>query len=224
MTSSDTITSKGKVTSRIWDPVVRIGHWTLVFTFITAYITEGEAPVHMWAGYLLAAVVLFRLLWGFIGTRHARFSDFLCSPARIFAYLKSLLGRRPQHYRGHNPAGGVMILLLLLSLTLTAGSGMALYAVDEHAGPLAGAARLPGHPGLRHAGASRAPRPHRRGAVPPREPGSVDRDRGAAADADATDAGSANSDDHRRDPLAGSQPAGGRTRDRPRAGRTAYAR
>lgn len=138
MTSSDTITSKGKVTSRIWDPVVRIGHWTLVFTFITAYITEGEPPVHMWAGYLLAAVVLFRLLWGFIGTRHARFSDFLCSPARIFAYLKSLLGRRPQHYRGHNPAGGVMILLLLLSLTLTAGSGMALYAVDEHAGPLAG--------------------------------------------------------------------------------------
>jgi cytochrome b len=138
MTSSVTITSKGKVTSRIWDPVVRIGHWTLVFTFITAYITEGEPPVHMWAGYLLAAVVLFRLLWGFIGTRHARFSDFLYSPARIFAYLKSLLGSRPEHYRGHNPAGGVMILLLLLSLALTAGSGMALYAVDEHAGPLAG--------------------------------------------------------------------------------------
>jgi len=138
MPSSDSITSKGKVTSRIWDPVVRIGHWTLVFSFITAYITEGEAPVHMWAGYLLAAVVLFRLLWGFIGTRHARFSDFLYSPARILAYLKSLLGRRPEHYRGHNPAGGVMILLLLLSLALTAGSGMALYAVDEHAGPLAG--------------------------------------------------------------------------------------
>lgn len=138
MTSSGTNTSKGKGTSRIWDPVVRIGHWTLVFAFITAYITEGEAPVHMWAGYLLAAVVLFRLLWGFIGTRHARFSDFLYSPARIFAYLKSLLGRRPEHYRGHNPAGGVMILLLLLSLALTAGSGMALYAVDEHAGPLAG--------------------------------------------------------------------------------------
>jgi cytochrome b len=92
----------------------------------------------MWAGYLLAAVVLVRLLWGFIGTQHARFSDFLYSPARILAYLKGLLGSRPEHYRGHNPAGGVMILLLVLSLVLTAGSGMALYAAEEHAGPLAG--------------------------------------------------------------------------------------
>jgi cytochrome b len=132
------MTPSSKESSRVWDPVVRIGHWTLVFTFVLAYVTEGEAPVHMWAGYLLATVVLFRLLWGFIGTAHARFSDFLYSPARVFTYLKSLLGGRPEHYRGHNPAGGVMILLLLLSLALTAGSGMALYAVEEHAGPLAG--------------------------------------------------------------------------------------
>lgn len=131
------MTSLSKETSRVWDPVVRVGHWTLVFTFVLAYVTEGEAPVHMWAGYLLAAVVLFRLLWGFIGTAHARFSDFLYSPARILVYLKSLLGGRPEHYRGHNPAGGVMILLLLLSLALTAGSGMALFAVEDHAGPLA---------------------------------------------------------------------------------------
>ena len=132
------MTPSSKESSRVWDPVVRIGHWTAVFTFVLAYVTEGEAPVHMWAGYLLATVVLFRLLWGFIGSAHARFSDFLYSPARILTYLKSLLGGRPEHYRGHNPAGGVMILLLLLSLALTAGSGMAIYAVEEHAGPLAG--------------------------------------------------------------------------------------
>lgn len=132
------MTPSSKESSRVWDPVVRIGHWTLVFTFVLAYVTEGEAPVHIWAGYLLATVVLFRLLWGFVGTAHARFSDFLYSPARILAYLKNLLGGRPEHYRGHNPAGGVMILILLLSLTLTAGSGMAIYAVEEHAGPLAG--------------------------------------------------------------------------------------
>jgi cytochrome b len=132
------MTPSSKEFSRVWDPVVRIGHWTLVFAFALAYVTEGEAPVHMWAGYLLATVVLFRLLWGFIGTAHARFSDFLYSPARIFAYLRSLPGGRPEHYLGHNPAGGVMILLLLLALALAAGSGMALYAVEEHAGPLAG--------------------------------------------------------------------------------------
>lgn len=132
------MTSSASQKAKVWDPVVRVGHWTLVFTFFTAYFTEGEPPLHMWAGYLLATVVLLRLLWGFVGTRHARFGDFLYSPARIAAYLRSLWRGRPEHFRGHNPAGGLMILLLLLSLALTAGSGMALYAADDHAGPLAG--------------------------------------------------------------------------------------
>lgn len=121
----------------VWDPVVRIGHWTLVIAFFTAYFTEGEPPLHMWAGYLLAAVILLRLLWGFIGSRHARFRDFVYSPRQITDYLGSLLRGRPRHYRGHNPAGGLMILLLLLCLALTGGSGMALYAVEDHAGPFA---------------------------------------------------------------------------------------
>jgi len=125
-------------TSKVWDPLVRVGHWTLVACFFTAYLTEGEVPLHMWAGYLLSAVVLVRLLWGFVGPQHARFSDFLYRPARIAAYLRSLVSRRPQHYRGHNPAGGVMILLLLASLALTAATGMALYAAEDQAGPLAG--------------------------------------------------------------------------------------
>jgi cytochrome b len=124
---------------KVWDPVVRIGHWTFVASFFTAYFTEEELlATHVWAGYVLAAVVLFRLLWGFIGTRHARFSDFLYSPARIAAYLKDLFNGRPEHFSGHNPAGGVMILFLLLSLVATTYSGLAIYAVEEHAGPLAG--------------------------------------------------------------------------------------
>lgn len=132
------MTSSDRTAHKVWDPLVRIGHWTLVFAFFTAWFTEGDPPLHMWAGYLLAGVVLFRLLWGFVGTRHARFSDFLYSPARIAGYLKSLLGGRPEHYRGHNPAGGLMIVLLLLCLALTATSGLVLYAMEDQAGPLAG--------------------------------------------------------------------------------------
>ncbi|MGA9572954.1 MAG: cytochrome b/b6 domain-containing protein, partial [Lysobacterales bacterium] len=105
---------------RVWDPLVRIGHWTLVTCFFIAYFTEDDLlSLHVWAGYVLAAVVLFRLLWGFIGSRHARFGDFIYSPARVKAYLKSLRKGPVAHYVGHNPAGGWMIILLLLMLSGT---------------------------------------------------------------------------------------------------------
>lgn len=91
--------------------------------------------LHVWAGYVLGAVVLFRLLWGFIGARYARFSDFLYSPAKVAAYLRSLRKGPVAHYVGHNPAGGIMIILLFLSATVY--SGLELYAVEQNAGPLA---------------------------------------------------------------------------------------
>lgn len=126
---------------KVWDPLVRVFHWTLVIGFFTAYFTEGEEEtlfLHTWAGYTVAGLILVRVLWGFIGTRHARFRDFVFRPATIKAYLVDVLKLKPKRYLGHNPAGGAMIVLLLISLSLTAFFGMSLYAVDENAGPLAG--------------------------------------------------------------------------------------
>lgn len=122
----------------VWDPLVRIGHWTLVIAFFTAYFTEDDLmDVHTWAGYTVAAVVLIRIVWGFIGSKHARFRAFIYSPSTVFAYLKNLLARKPQHYIGHNPAGGAMVIALLLSLAATTFTGMKLYAVEENEGPFA---------------------------------------------------------------------------------------
>jgi cytochrome b len=125
-------------TVKVWDPIVRIGHWTLVIAFFTAYFTEDELMTqHIWAEYVVAGVVLFIIFWGFIGSEHARFKDFIYAPSTIFAYLKSLVQRNPKHYLGHNPAGGIMVIALLASLCVTVYSGLALYAVEENAGPFA---------------------------------------------------------------------------------------
>ncbi len=126
---------------KVWDPLVRVFHWTLVIGFFTAYFTEGEEEtltLHTWAGYTVLGLVLVRLLWGFVGTRHARFSDFVYRPSTVKDYVLSVVKLDPRRYLGHNPAGGLMIVVLLASLVLTTCFGMALYAVDEQAGPLAG--------------------------------------------------------------------------------------
>lgn len=123
---------------RVWDPLVRSFHWILVAAFAAAWLTEDEwMTVHSYAGYLIALLLIFRLVWGIVGTRHARFSDFVKSPSTVIAYLKDLSALRAKRFIGHNPAGGAMIVVLLLALLVTVATGMVAYGATG-SGPLSG--------------------------------------------------------------------------------------
>ncbi|MBD3649168.1 MAG: cytochrome b/b6 domain-containing protein [Pseudomonadales bacterium] len=134
-------------TVKVWDPLVRIFHWSLVVFFFVAYITEDEwETLHVYAGYTVAALVLFRLVWGVIGTRYARFTNFVKGPRVAWTYLRQTLTGRAPRYIGHNPAAAAMIVALLFCLLITALSGM-IHLAGEGGGPLAGTflANLPEH-------------------------------------------------------------------------------
>ena len=115
---------------RVWDLPTRIFHWSLASAFLVAFVTsesEKLRDIHVIAGYSLAGLIGFRILWGFVGGAHSRFADFLPTPGKVVDYLKSLLRGRPQHYVGHNPAGAVAIFLLLAFGLVAATSGYAAY-------------------------------------------------------------------------------------------------
>ena len=115
----------------VWDPLVRLFHWTLVLSFLVAYLTEDELQtLHVYSGYLIGGLLVVRLIWGFAGPRHARFSDFIRPPGEVIAYLRDLLKGRSTRYLGHNPAGGAMILALLVCLSLTTLSGIVIYGAE----------------------------------------------------------------------------------------------
>ena len=123
---------------RVWDLPLRLFHWLLVIAFFVAYITEDEwLDIHVWAGYLVMGLLVFRLIWGFVGGQYARFNNFLCSPLQSIAYVKDLMQSKAKRYIGHNPAGSAMIAMLLLSLLMTVVTGLAVYGADKGAGPLA---------------------------------------------------------------------------------------
>ena len=122
---------------KVWDIAIRVFHWTLLGCYVIAFISsENIMKVHVIFGYIVLFLVLFRILYGFVGTKYARFSNFLYPPAQIVDYLKGLLIGRPKHYIGHNPAGGFMIVILLLSLLSLTLTGLKAYGVKGH-GPLA---------------------------------------------------------------------------------------
>lgn len=110
----------------VWDAPVRVAHWLMVISFAGAYLT-GEAErwqlLHVTLGYTLAGLVVFRLLWGLFGSRHARFANFVRGPAAALRYLLSLWHAEPEHHAGHNPAGALAIVALLALAMLVTGSG-----------------------------------------------------------------------------------------------------
>ena len=116
---------------KVWDPLVRILHWSLVLGIVTAWLTrQGAREAHELIGYAVLGVVILRILWGFSGTQYAQFSQFVASPVSTLKYLKQILAGTEERHVGHNPLGGWMIVALLAAIALVSLSGW-LYTTDE---------------------------------------------------------------------------------------------
>jgi cytochrome b len=103
---------------RVWDVPTRVFHWLVVFSFAGAYLTsesERWSLAHITLGYTLGGLIAFRLVWGFVGTRYARFTSFVKGPLEVLQYAKSMATLKPKHFVGHNPLGAVAIVLLIVS-------------------------------------------------------------------------------------------------------------
>ncbi|RXH35720.1 cytochrome B561 [Bradyrhizobium nanningense] len=115
---------KPPATVKVWDPFVRVFHWSLAGLFLLAYATGDEIEkVHIVAGYTIAGLLALRIVWGFVGPRHVRFSDFVRAPRAVLAYMRDVALLRAPRYLGHNPAGGAMIVALIVMLIGTCITG-----------------------------------------------------------------------------------------------------
>ncbi|MDT3685930.1 MAG: cytochrome b/b6 domain-containing protein [Pseudorhodoplanes sp.] len=114
-------------TVKVWDPFIRVFHWSLAILFLVAYATGDEIErLHIAAGYVIVGLIALRLAWGFVGPQHARFSSFVRPPRDILAYLRDIAMLRAPRYLGHNPAGGAMVVALLAMLGGTCVTGYAM--------------------------------------------------------------------------------------------------
>ncbi|WP_439139114.1 cytochrome b/b6 domain-containing protein [Roseicyclus sp.] len=108
----------------VWDPLVRIFHWALVLGFAAnALFTDPESNLHEWVGYAIVGLVGLRLVWGLIGSRHARFADFIPTPATVMGQLQDMATGRKRMHLGHTPLGALMIFNLLLTLLAIGATG-----------------------------------------------------------------------------------------------------
>lgn len=119
---------------KVWDPLLRLGHWTLAAAVLFAWVTrEGGGRWHEWLGYAALALAASRIVLGFAGSRYARFAQFLSSPRATLNYARDLLHGRERRYLGHNPLGGWMVLMLLL-LVMSVGASGWLFTTDAYWG------------------------------------------------------------------------------------------
>jgi cytochrome b len=128
--ASESVATSAPRRPLVWDAPVRAFHWLMVASFAGAWITaesERWRLAHVTLGYTVAALVVFRVLWGLVGTRHARFSSFVRGPRAVARYLGSLLRGRPERHAGHNPAGALAIVALLALALAVVASGWATY-------------------------------------------------------------------------------------------------
>ncbi len=140
--TSDSRRGAGPAVVPVWDIFIRVFHWSVAIAFFVAYFAEDEAlNLHVWAGYTIGVFLILRVFWGLVGPKHARFSDFIYRPFKVWGYLVDLIAFRGNRYLGHSPAGGAMVVALLVALAATVWSGLELYAVEENAGPLASLSR-----------------------------------------------------------------------------------
>jgi len=108
----------------VWDPLVRVVHWSQAALIVAAWLTaDAWKWLHERFGYVVAALVALRVLWGFVGSRHARFADFVRGPRAVVAYLGALARGSAPRMLGHNPAGGAMIVALLATVAATTFTG-----------------------------------------------------------------------------------------------------
>ncbi len=122
----------------VWDGVIRVFHWTLVFGVVAAYLcaTYRIGHVHVLIGYFLTGTLLIRLVWGLGGSRYARFTSFMFNRKETLQYLRTLVNGSPRHYAGHNPAGALMVFALLGLLSLVYLTGLLSLACIDFDGPL----------------------------------------------------------------------------------------